>query len=72
MISHGFLASKVDKYILEQHVAHVKACNAQQKEGQLVVTSRLTDAAASNEDETSIDVQQLPVSEVYSVSIYSI
>nr|XP_045611228.1 GDNF-inducible zinc finger protein 1-like isoform X1 [Procambarus clarkii] len=66
MSSHGFLASKVDKNILEQHVTQADSANTQHEQNESVVTARLTEVSTDNSDGTSIDVHQLPVSEIYS------
>lgn len=65
MSSHGFVASKVDKNILEQHVTDVDGNNTLHEQSESGIT-RLTESTTQNADGTSIDVHQLPVSEIYS------
>ncbi|XP_071523246.1 uncharacterized protein [Panulirus ornatus] len=66
MSSHGFLASKVDKNILEQHVTSDEVPDAPQEQGESGISSSVTEATTDNSDGTSIDVHQLPVSDIYS------
>ncbi|XP_042237882.1 zinc finger protein 585A-like isoform X2 [Homarus americanus] len=66
MSSHGYLASKVDKNILEQQVTDAESANIPQEQSESGISSRLTEATTNNNDRTSIDVHQLPVSEIYS------
>lgn len=70
MSSHGFLSSKVDKNILEQHVTNDEVSDTPQEQCESGMSSNVTEATTDNSDGTSIDVHQLPVSDIYSVSIF--
>lgn len=69
MSSHGYLSSKADKNILEQHVPEIDPTTNALRTSDSAAASVLADAVAENSDGTSIDVHQLQVPEIYAVSL---
>ncbi|XP_063589840.1 zinc finger protein 568-like isoform X1 [Penaeus indicus] len=65
MSSHGYLSSKTDKNILEQHVPEIDPTTNSLRASDSAAATVLADAVAENNDGTSIDVHQLQVPEIY-------
>lgn len=68
MSSHGYLSSKTDKNVLEQHVPEIDPTANALRTGDSATATVLADAVTENNDGTSIDVHHLQVPEIYAVS----